>query len=112
LGQRDDHQHDGLRPQRNPRPLSAQLACELRSVNHRFLEAGFRLPEELRALESELRQRSRASCGAARSTHLYLSASPQEADRASLVLDRALVERLAPREGRSRPPRPASPACT
>ena len=27
------------------------LACELRSVNHRFLEVGVRLPEELRALE-------------------------------------------------------------
>ena len=33
------------------------LVCELRSVNHRFLEAGFRLPEELRSLEGELRQR-------------------------------------------------------
>jgi uncharacterized protein (TIGR00255 family) len=32
------------------------LACELRSVNHRFLEPGFRLPDELRALEPELRQ--------------------------------------------------------
>src|ERR1700741_5142132 len=32
------------------------LACELRSVNHRYLEPGFRLPEELRPLESELRQ--------------------------------------------------------
>ena len=26
-----------------------QLTCELRSVNHRYLEPGFRLPEELRA---------------------------------------------------------------
>jgi len=33
------------------------LVCELRSVNHRFLEAGFRLPDELRAAESELRVR-------------------------------------------------------
>jgi uncharacterized protein (TIGR00255 family) len=32
------------------------LACELRSVNHRFLEAGFRMPDELRGLEPELRQ--------------------------------------------------------
>jgi uncharacterized protein (TIGR00255 family) len=32
------------------------LICELRSVNHRFLEAGFRLPEELRSLEPDLRQ--------------------------------------------------------
>jgi uncharacterized protein (TIGR00255 family) len=32
------------------------LVCELRSVNHRFLESGFRLPDELRVLESDLRQ--------------------------------------------------------
>src|SRR5439155_5607 len=30
------------------------LVCELRSVNHRFLEAGFRLPDELRTAEGEL----------------------------------------------------------
>src|ERR1700693_3407131 len=33
------------------------LVCELRSVNHRFLEAGLRLPDELRAAEGGLRQR-------------------------------------------------------
>jgi uncharacterized protein (TIGR00255 family) len=33
------------------------LACELRAVNHRFLEIGLRLPEELRALEPVLRER-------------------------------------------------------
>jgi uncharacterized protein (TIGR00255 family) len=33
------------------------LVCELRSVNHRFLEAGFRLPDELRGAEGELRAR-------------------------------------------------------
>jgi uncharacterized protein (TIGR00255 family) len=32
------------------------LVCELRSVNHRFLECSFRLPDDLRAAESELRQ--------------------------------------------------------
>src|SRR5215510_9530453 len=32
------------------------LTCELRSVNHRYLEPGFRLPEELRPLEGDLRQ--------------------------------------------------------
>jgi len=36
---------------------SGTLVCEIRSVNHRFLEAGFRLPDELRQTESELRQR-------------------------------------------------------
>jgi uncharacterized protein (TIGR00255 family) len=41
------------------------LGCELRSVNHRFLELGVRLPDELRALEPALRERvaSRAARG-------------------------------------------------
>src|SRR6266545_2312683 len=30
------------------------LVCELRSVNHRFLEAALRLPEELRSLVDKL----------------------------------------------------------
>jgi uncharacterized protein (TIGR00255 family) len=33
------------------------LVCEVRSVNHRFLEAGFRLPDELRVAESDFRAR-------------------------------------------------------
>jgi uncharacterized protein (TIGR00255 family) len=32
------------------------LVCELRTVNHRFLEVSLRLPEELRSLDGELRQ--------------------------------------------------------
>jgi uncharacterized protein (TIGR00255 family) len=32
-----------------------QLAWEIRSVNHRFLDLGFRIPDELRHLEPELR---------------------------------------------------------
>jgi len=41
------------------------LGCELRAVNHRFLELGLRLPEELRAYEPLLRERiaSRVSRG-------------------------------------------------
>ena len=41
------------------------LAAELRAVNHRFLELGVRLPDELRALEPALRERvaSRVSRG-------------------------------------------------
>ena len=32
------------------------LVCEIRSVNHRFLDASVRLPDSCRALESDLRQ--------------------------------------------------------
>jgi uncharacterized protein (TIGR00255 family) len=70
------------------------LACELRSVNHRYLEAGFRLPEELRALETELRQalsrdlrRGKVDCT------LHLRGS-QEAAAELVVDDRALAKLL------------------
>ena len=33
------------------------LGFELRSVNHRYLELGLRLPDELRAIEPALRER-------------------------------------------------------
>jgi uncharacterized protein (TIGR00255 family) len=41
------------------------LGCEVRAVNHRFLELGVRLPDELRLLEPALRERvaARASRG-------------------------------------------------
>src|SRR3546814_12059344 len=37
------------------------LSCELRAVNHRFLDLGLRLPEELRPLEPALREGSEES---------------------------------------------------
>ncbi len=72
------------------------LVCELRSVNHRFLETGFRLPEELRGLEHELRQafardlkRGKVDC-----TFAYRAA--QGAERA-LDLDAEALARLLAR---------------
>src|SRR5262249_18879108 len=32
-----------------------QIACELKSVNHRFLEMSLRLPEDLRSAEAQIR---------------------------------------------------------
>ncbi|MGC1819079.1 MAG: YicC/YloC family endoribonuclease, partial [Casimicrobiaceae bacterium] len=37
------------------------LAVELRSVNHRFLDVSVKLPEELRMLEPQLRERLTAA---------------------------------------------------
>ncbi len=72
------------------------LVCELRSVNHRFLETGFRLPDDLRSLEHELRQtfarelkRGKVDC-----TFVYRAA--QGAERA-LELDPDALERLLAR---------------
>ena len=42
---------------REERGSWGRLAWELRSVNHRYLEVGLRLPEELRALEGNFRER-------------------------------------------------------
>jgi uncharacterized protein (TIGR00255 family) len=36
------------------------LTCEIRTVNHRYLEASFRLPEALRELENRFREQLRA----------------------------------------------------
>ena len=70
------------------------LACELRSVNHRYLEAGLRLPEELRTLEPELRaglqkelRRGKVDC-----TFTYRAVAQTER---ALELDAAQVERLS-----------------
>ncbi|MEJ0099015.1 MAG: YicC/YloC family endoribonuclease [Pseudomonadota bacterium] len=69
------------------------LVCELRSVNHRFLEVSLRLPDELRAIEAELRatlqkelRRGKVDC-----TLTYRAAA--QLDRA-LQLDTALVGQL------------------
>jgi len=39
------------------------LTCELRAVNHRYLDVQFRLPDDLRALEAEFRQQVGSSLG-------------------------------------------------
>ncbi len=74
------------------------LVCELRSVNHRFLETGFRLPEEVRSAEGELRQRlaQEVRRGKVDCTVTY---RPGQAAAAGLEVDTAALERLAARIG-------------
>ena len=42
---------------------TGELAWEIRSLNHRYLELGVRLPEELRAMEAAVRERVGARLG-------------------------------------------------
>jgi uncharacterized protein (TIGR00255 family) len=72
---------------------SGTLVCELRSVNHRFLEASLRLPDELRALDPELRARVQKELrrGKIDCTFTYRVTAQNERP---LELDLALVERL------------------
>ena len=69
------------------------LGCELRAVNHRFLELGVRLPDELRASEPALRERvaSRVSRG---KLELVMRLRAPEA-AAGLQLNEAMVDELA-----------------
>jgi len=68
------------------------LNCELRSVNHRYLELGIRLPEEFRALEPLLRERiaTRVSRG-----KLELNLRLQRSDtEATLSVNQVLLRQL------------------
>jgi len=72
------------------------LTCELRSVNHRYLELSMRLPEDLRGLETDARQllssnlrRGKVDAG------MYLRGGPATA--AALEINQPLVEQLVAR---------------
>jgi len=69
------------------------LECELRAVNHRFLELGLRLPEELRVLEPALRARISAKASRGK-LDLSVRLRPGEG-AAALALNTPLVQRLA-----------------
>ncbi|AXA85372.1 YicC family protein [Lysobacter oculi] len=76
------------------RPTEAgRLSCELRAVNHRFLEIGFRLPEELRALEPQLRERIAARIARGKVDVVMRLSGGQGGD--ALQLNTAYVERLS-----------------
>jgi uncharacterized protein (TIGR00255 family) len=69
------------------------LTCELRSVNHRYLELSLRLPDDLRSLENDARQllstalrRGKVDAG------LYLRGAP--AGAAAIEINQALVEQV------------------
>jgi uncharacterized protein (TIGR00255 family) len=69
------------------------LACELRAVNHRFLEISVRLPDELRALEPRLRERIGARLARGKvDAGVRFRPSSSAAD---LLLDEATAGRLA-----------------
>ena len=72
------------------------LTCELRAVNHRYLDVQFRLPDDLRAKETEFRQligtalkRGKVEC------HLHFRRA--DSDAGKLVIDEALAREVAAR---------------
>ena len=71
-----------------------QLACELRSVNHRFHELTVRAPEELRAIEPALRERGAQKVSRGK-VDLVLRFRPVAGSRGELRLNQALLDQLA-----------------
>ena len=68
------------------------LGCELRSVNHRFLETGLRLADDLRALEPVLRERVAARIQRGKLDLALRLRAPEAA--VSLAVNEPLLERL------------------
>ena len=69
------------------------LAWEIRGVNHRYLEVGMRLPEELRSAEAEFRQAIAAAARRGKvDATLYLR--PAAAGPREFELDEKLLDRL------------------
>ena len=71
-----------------------QLGCELRAVNHRYLELSVRLPEELRPIENQIRERvaRRVSRG---KVDLAFRLRNAPGARPPMAVDEGLLDQLA-----------------
>jgi len=69
------------------------LSCELRTVNHRYLELSPRLPDDLRAFESQLRERVAAKLSRGKLDLTVRRAGEARSD--SLQINHALLARLS-----------------
>jgi uncharacterized protein (TIGR00255 family) len=70
-----------------------QLTWEIRSVNHRYLEPGLKLPELARACEPELRQRLRQSISRGK-IDIFLRLHLQSAGADSLALNQPMLDAI------------------
>src|ERR1700734_3744256 len=69
------------------------LSCELRTVNHRYLELSPRLPDDLRSFESLLRERIAAKLSRGKLDITVRRTSDSRTD--SLQVNNALLSRLS-----------------
>ena len=83
------------------------LVCEIRSVNHRFLDASVRLPESCRTLESELRQalarelrRGKVDCTVLHRSPASAGLQVDDAALAALLERTGQLARALPEQGR------------
>lgn len=67
---------------------------EIRSVNHRYLDLNFRLPDSLRELEASLRERARQMLQRGK-VECHLRFQPSEKLQGELILNSAIVQQLS-----------------
>ena len=70
------------------------LTLELRSVNHRYLDIGLRLPDELRVLEGRIREQIQNQLNRGK-VDIQVRYQPEQHLSGDLQLDMTLIEQLA-----------------
>jgi len=75
------------------------LNLEIRSVNHRYLDIQFRIPDELRPLEAGLRDRASARINRGK-VEVRIAIAKSAASQSNLQLDDALLGQLAQLDAR------------
>ena len=70
------------------------LSCEIRSVNHRYLEPSFRLPETLRVFESKLRERLKSNLNRGK-VEVSIQLKTESASESQLELNIELAKTLS-----------------
>lgn len=78
---------------REERGPFGRMAWELRSVNHRYLEVGMRLPEEFRALEGNIRERIAGKLGRGK-VDVSLRWDREDASEIRLAVNEPLIRQL------------------
>jgi uncharacterized protein (TIGR00255 family) len=74
------------------------IACEIRSVNHRYLEPGFRIPEALRDVEFPLREKLRKQLARGK-VDVSLRFEPAEGSASGVEINRELAAQLVKAAG-------------
>lgn len=72
---------------------AGRISCELRAVNHRFLDISLRLPEELRVLEPVIREKIAARLSRGKLDVVFRLVKSSDED--ALQLDEAFLARLS-----------------
>ncbi len=70
------------------------VACEIRSVNHRYLETNFRIPDSLRSLENELRNQLKAKLSRGK-VEASIFVKLENADKGDLSFNEPLAKQIS-----------------